>query len=195
MKKKRFTPAQREAMFVPTWFFGYGSLMQSEGINGRSMIKKYKDSDVIPCRLNGFKRSMCGYFEGRNFYGLLENKLSYCNGVVFKVDTWYDYRGLLMSEGATSTFGKFRTYWPINVTNLITDFKVPAKHRVVTLLCKEDKSKMGRIEARYISICHKAAVKLGPRFEAEFLITGGVPYNRKRRQLAEIVKQYNGRLW
>ena len=195
MKKKRYTSEQRETMFIPTYFFGYGSLMQAYGINGRNMGRRYKDTDLIPCGLNGFERSMCGYYEGRNFYGLLENKTQFCNGIVFKVDTWKDYRALLTSEGATSAFRKFRTYWPINVTKLITGFNVPKEYRVVTLLCKEDKAQMGRVEARYISICHEAAQKLGPAFESEFLATGGVPYARKRRVLKEIAKQNNIRIW
>lgn len=193
MKKKRYSPAERAAMFNPTYFFGYGSLMQPSGINGRGMKVKYTSKDLHKCTLHGFARSMCGYFGGRNFYGLLEDKSSYCNGVVFKISSWYDYRALLYNEGAVSAFRKYRTYWPLDVTNLIKDWAIPADHRVIALICKSDKSRYGRVERRYIRICHDAANKWGPEFKAEFLKTGGIPYDWRR--MREISKQHNIKFW
>jgi hypothetical protein len=166
-------------MFKPTYFFGYGSLIAPNGINYRNMAKRYKREDLYPCILKGFKRSMCGYYKPRNFYGLLENKKAYCNGVVFKIDSWYDYRALLYSEGATSSYRKIRSYWPINVAHLITGWKVPKGYRVITLVCKQDKSGLGKVEHSYIRRCYDSAGWWGADFREEFLKTGGVSLKLK----------------
>jgi hypothetical protein len=192
-QKKRFTPAERAKMFQPTFIFGYGSLLLAHGVNGRGMAKNYKDKDLIPCELSGYTRSMCAFFGGRNFYGLLENKSAVCNGVVFQVHDWYDYRAFLYSEGATAGYKAHRTYWPINVTEKITGLKVAKNQRVITLLCKEDKSNFGRAEKRYISLCHQGAKIWGPKFEEKFLATGGIPYDRT--QMKKIAKENNLKLW
>ena len=129
-KKKRYTAEERAKMFKPTYFFGYGSLLIPMGINGRGMAYYYKMKDLAPAALTGYKRSMCAFFQGRNFYGLMEDDEevktpSTCNGIVFKIHDWYDYRALLGNEGATSAYRKYRTYWPINVTDKITGWEVP----------------------------------------------------------------------
>jgi len=194
-KKKKYTPEERAAMFEPTYVFGYGSLLLAHGINGRGMKKKYKDSDLIPCTLNGFARSMCGFFGGRNFYGLLENKKASCNGVIFKIHDWYDYRSFLYSEGATSGYRQHRTYWPIRVTTKITGCKKPTGHRVMTLLCKEDKANVGRVEKSYIHLCHEGAKLWGAEFEQTFLQTGGIPYAKKGKEMKAIAKEHNIKTW
>jgi len=192
-KRKRPTPEQRAATFKPTYFFGYGSLLTPHGIHGRSMGERYKQKDLFPCALAGFERSMCAYFGGRNFYGLLEDEKAHCNGVVFKIRDWYDYRALLISEGATAKFRKFRTYWPIDITKLISGWAVPKKHRVVTLLCREDRARWGRVERSYIALCDRAALKWGKEFREEFLKTGGIPYSWK--EMRAIAKAHNLKLW
>ena len=191
--KKRYSPEERAKMFKPTYIFGYGSLLLAYGVNGRGMKKRYVDKDLEPCELTGYARSMCGFFGGRNFYGLLENKAAACNGVVFKLEDWYDYLAFLYSEGATFGYGKNRTYWPISVTDKITGWKAPKGNRVITLLCKEDKSGLGRSEKRYISLCHEGAKIWGPTFEQRFLATGGIPYNKKG--MKQIAKEHNIKLW
>ena len=195
LTRKRFTPEQRAAMFEPTYVFGYGSLLLAHGVNGRGMKHRYIDKELCPCELRGYDRSMCGFFGGRNFYGLLENKKGFSNGVVFKIHDWYDYRAFLNSEGSTAKYRKQRSYWPIRVTDQITGWKVPDGHRVMTLLCKEDKSLKGRAEPRYIALCHNGAKIWGPKFEERFLNTGGVPYSRKRKELKAIGAKHKFRIW
>jgi len=192
-KKKRTTPEERAAAFKPTYVFGYGSLLLPDGINGRGMRKQYRWPDLASCTLNGYARSMCAYFGGRNFYGVLEDEKAHCNGVVFRIDSWYDYRTFLISEGAISGFKKARTYWPINVAKQITGWDIPKGHRVVTLLCKDDRSNWGRIERRYIRLCHEGAKHWGGTFESEFLATGGIPFDRKT--MNHIAKMFGIKLW
>jgi hypothetical protein len=194
-KKRKYTPEQRAAMFEPTYVFGYGSLLLADGINGRGMKHRYTDDELTPCVLNGYERSMCGFFGGRNFYGLLENKTASCNGIIFKIHNWYDYRAFLHSEGATSYYRQVRTYWPIRVTDKISGCTKPKGHRIMTLLCKEDKSRLGRVEKHYIALCHHGAKIWGKEFEERFLATGGIPYAKKRKELMEIVKKHNIRVW
>jgi hypothetical protein len=192
--KKKVSAEQRAAEFAPTYFFGYGSLLTPIGIHGRGMLERYKFEDLIPCSLNGYARSMCAFFAGRNFYGLLEDDKAHCNGIVFKIRDWYDYRALLISEGATSGMPfTNRTYWPLDVTKLISGWDVPKDHRVVTLLCKHDRSSWGRVQRSYISLCDRAAEKLGPDFRKEFLKTGGIPFEWK--QMKAIAKRHNIRTW
>ena len=171
--KKSYTRKERETMFKPTYFFGYGSLIAPIGINYRGMYKRYKLEDLHPCILSGFERSMCGFFEPRNFYGLLKNGKMRCNGVAFKIHSWADYRILLHSEGATSVYRKVRSYWPIDVAHLISEWKVPKGHRVIALVCKQDKSGLGKVGKDYIRKCYKAAGEWGEEFRDDFLETGG----------------------
>jgi len=192
-RKKKNTSEQRAAAFKPTYFFGYGSLLTPHGIHGRKMAAHYTSKDLYPCSLAEHSRSMCAFFGGRNFYGLLEDEAAHCNGVVFKIRDWYDYRALLVSEGAIAKFRKFRTYWPIDVTKLISGWDVPKGHRVVTLLCKHDRSNWGRTQRSYIRLCDNAAQKLGDDFRNEFLETGGVPY--QWTSMKEIAKTHNLKLW
>jgi len=192
-RKKSWTAKQRNAAFKPTYIFGYGSLLLPKGINGRGMAKRYNWKDLATVRLDGYARSMTAFFGGRNFYGLLEDSIAHCNGVVFKIENWYDYRAFLLSEGAISAFKETRTYWPIDVTKQISEWKVPKNHRVVTLFCHNDKSNWGRVERGYIRLCHEGAAKWGENFETEFLNTGGVPFNG--RTMKEISKTFNIKLW
>lgn len=191
-KKKRYSPAERAKMFEPTYVFGYGSLLLAHGINGRGMKHRYTNKELTPCTLQGYERSMCAFFGGRNFYGLLEEPKAEVNGVIFKIHDWYDYRAFLHSEGATAHYRKFRTYWPIRVTDKL-DIKAPVGHRVMTLLCKSDKSKLGRIQRSYIHLCHEGAKIWGPEFEKKFLATGGVPYSRA--DMRNIAKKLGLKLW
>jgi hypothetical protein len=177
--KKKYTSKERVVMFKPTYFFGYGSLIAPTGINYRGMSKRYKREDLHPCVLKDFKRSMCGFFKPRNFYGLLKKNKAYCNGVVFKIHDWYDYRTLLGTEGAVSRYREERAYWPIDVTRLIIGWKVPKGHRVITLVCKQDKSNLGKVERGYIIRCYKAAGLWGKEFRDDFLETGGVSLKLK----------------
>jgi len=192
-KKKRILPALRAKSFKPTYAFGYGSLLLPRGINGRGLEKQYDWIDLTTARLDGYARSMCAYFGGRNFYGLLEDEEAHCNGVVFKIHDWYDYRAFLISEGAISGFKKSRTYWPIDVAEHITGWDIPKGHRVMTLLCKEDKSNWGRVQRRYIHLCHSGAKQWSKGFESEFLATGGVPYDGSK--MKTIAKEHNIKLW
>lgn len=191
-KKKRYTPEQRAAMFEPTYVFGYGSLLLAHGINGRGMRHEYTDKELIPCELSGYERSMCGYFGGRNFYGLLASPKNTVNGVIFKIHDWYDYRAFLFSEGATSQYKKTRTYWPIRVSDKL-NIKAPLGHRVMTLLCKEDKSGLGRVERHYIHLCHEGAKRWGSDFEKKFLASGGIPWDKKN--IKKIAKEHGIKLW
>jgi len=192
-RKKKITAAERVAAFKPTYFFGYGSLLVPAGIHGRGMLARYKLTDLRTCTLNGYARSMCAYFGGRNFYGLLEDEKAHCNGTVFKISDWYDYRALLTNEGATSKFRKFRTYWPVDVTKLISSWDVPKGHRVITLVCRHSRSNWGRTQRSYIKFCADAAGVWGEEFTAEFLNTGGVPYSWK--SMKKIAKENNIQIW
>ena len=192
-KRRRYTPEERAKMFKPTYFFGYGSLIHPKGINGRGLKTRYTIKDLSPCTLHNYSRSMCGFYGGRNFYGLLSDKGSKCNGVVFRIDNWYDYRALLVSEGGTSSYKSVRTYWPISVAEYISEWEVPKGFRVITLICKRDKSNWGRVERSYIKFCHEAAKSWGHAFEADFLATGGIPYNSHK--MKAIAKKHKIRLW
>lgn len=192
-QKKRYTARERAAMFKPTYVFGYGSLLLPQGINGRGMRKRYDWVDLEPRRLNGYARSMCAYFGGRNFYGVLKDAAAHCNGVIFKIEDWYDYRAFLISEGAIAGYEKTRTYWPIDVTKQIASPDIPENHRIITLLCRQDKSNWGRVERGYIRLCHEGAKYWGKNFESEFLATGGIPFDRKT--MKAIAKKHSIKVW
>ena len=193
-RKKRVPPEVRAANFEPTYVFGYGSLLLADGVNGRGMRHRYTDDELTPCELTGYERSFCGFFGGRNFYGILEKPKSVVNGVIFKIHDWYDYRSFLHSEGATSQYRRHRTYWPIRVTDKL-DITAPKGHRVMTLLCKTNRIDKGRAEHRYIHLCDVGARQWGNAFYERFLATGGVPCAKKRKEMIEIAKKHGFKIW
>jgi hypothetical protein len=175
---KKFSPTDRAKMFKPTYFFGYGSLLWPPGINGRNMNYIYNESDLIPARLTGFERNMGAFFCGRNFYGLFPRESATCNGVIFHIKDWYDYRALLNNEGATSAYRNNRVYWPEDVTSKITyynqDQKIDSKYRIMALVCRFDGTGKGTVSPWYVERCYKYASKWGQEFIDEFLATGGM---------------------
>jgi hypothetical protein len=193
MRAKRVSPEQRRKEFKPTLFFGYGSLLRSEGINGKGMRHRYIDDEIKTARLYGFERSMCGYFGGRNFYGLLPKTDAWCNGVLFEIYTWDDYRTLLLKEGATSSYRRARTYWPIDVSANIKTRRNTEGYRTIALVCRNDKSELGHIPISYVRLCWMLASKWGKRFSEEFVKTGGIKYDKTK--LLKLRREGNLNLW
>lgn len=179
-KPRRVSPEQRRKQFKPTLFFGYGSLMRPEGIYGKGLNHRYTEDELIPVQLYGFKRSMCGYWGGRNFYGLMEDKKAHCNGALFKIHSWDDYRRLLINEGATASYGRTRVYWPTDVVANVKAKKMPKDHRVIALVCRNDGTGKGKIPVSYIRLCWMFAEKWGDEFAKEFLRTGGIRYDKTK---------------
>lgn len=185
----------RKKPFEPVFFFGYGSLLKAAGINGRGMRHVYQDKELIPARLHGYKRNMSAFFARRNFYGLLPDKDSFVNGVVFPIATKSDYRALLVNEGAVKAYGKAQVYWTTRVTSnmeYLTDFTLPKGWRAMTLVCKRDKSEWGQISPWYVQRCDEYAQFWGEDFHSEFLNTGGLnmsDWNNYKRQMSK-----NGRV-
>jgi hypothetical protein len=165
--------------FEPVYFFGYGSLLWPPGIHGRGMYRRYAPADLIPVRLSGYRRGMSANFKNRNFYGLLADKNAFCNGVMFPINTYHDYRALLANEGALQAFGPEQVYWAKRVTDKIEiiDPSTPPiskKYRVMTLACHDDKTNMAPISPWYVQLCEKYAEKWGEDFYNEFMQTGGM---------------------
>lgn len=183
-KKKQYTQVslskhhqERAKLFKPTYFFGYGSLMYPSGLDGRGIRHRYTWEDLVVARLADYERGMSAFFSGRNFYGLLPKKGSHLNGVVFRIPDWYSYRSLLGVEGATSSYGKHRTYIPVDVTGKITawgSWKVPKGFRVMTLVCPSDKTGLGKVTPWYAYGVWAGIQHWGEEFVAEFLKTGGL---------------------
>ena len=193
MKGKRVSPEQRRKAFKPTLFFGYGSLIRKEGINGKGMRHRYTDEELTTAVLHHYRRSMCGYWGGRNFYGVMEEKGARCNGVIFKIHSWDDYRTLLISEGGTSSYRHTRVYWPEDICDKITGFVIPKNHRVITLVCKNDGTGKGRIPTSYIRLCWMFAQRWGEDFAHEFLQSGGMKYDKNK--LLRLRKEGKLNIW
>lgn len=175
--------------YEPAYFFGYGSLLQAPGINGRGMLYQYKHKDLIPVRLTGYRRGMSACFRGRNFYGLMEDKECSVNGVIFPCYTKHDYRALLINEGALKAYGKDQVYWTTRVTDkieILTDQTIPTGWRIQTLICKEDKTGYGRVSPWYIELCDRYADRWGEDFYNEFLATGGVSIKQWNNRYAKL---------
>jgi len=173
-KKKQHTQRERAKLFKPTYFFGYGSLMYPPGLNCRGIRHHYTWEDLAVARLVDYERGMSAFFGDRNFYGILPKKGSHLNGIVFRMPDWYSYRSLLGVEGATSFYGKFRTYVPVEVAGKIKGWEVPKGFRVITLVCPSDKTGLGRIMPWYAGEVWNGIQHWGGKFVAEFLKTGGL---------------------
>jgi hypothetical protein len=180
-KRRRYTAEERTKMFKPTYFFGYGSLMYPLGLNCRGIRHRYTWEDLSIATLAEYERGMSAYFQGRNFYGVLPKKGARLNGIVFRIPDWFSYRSLLGTEGATSAYGKFRTYIPTNVADKIEGWKVPKGFRVITLVCPANKAGLGRISPWYAHEVWNGIQYWGAEFIEEFLKTGGVMPTTKRR--------------
>lgn len=175
--------------FEPVFFFGYGSLLRAQGINGRGMRHRYTNEELFPCRLRGYKRGMSAFFGGRNFYGLLPDKDSMVNGVIFPIASKTDYRALLGNEGALKAYGKHQVYWTTRVTDqmeYLTEFNLPAGWRVMTLVCHSDKTEWGQVSPWYVDRCDRYAHEWSEEFYEDFLDTGGwnmEDWNNYHRQM------------
>lgn len=180
-KKKQHTQVslskhhqERAKMFKPTYFFGYGSLMYPSGLDGRGIRRLYTWKDLAVAQLADHERGMSAFFSNRNFYGILPRKGSHLNGIIFRMPDWYSYRSLLGVEGATSSYGKYRTYIPVDVTDKISGWKVPKGFRVMTLVCESDKTGFGAVTPWYVHEVWTGIQHWGKEFVAEFLKTGGL---------------------
>ena len=121
---------------------------------------------------------MSAFFGGRNFYGLLPDKNSFVNGVIFPIANKADYRALLGNEGATKVYGKYQVYWANRVTKnmeyLDSGFVLPTGWRVMVLVCNDDKTEHGLVSPWYAKLCDEYAQEWGEDFYQEFLGTGGM---------------------
>lgn len=165
----------------PIFIFGYGSLMDPRRISYTTRYR-YQQKELQPCTLQNYERNMGGFFQGRNFYGILPNPNSRCNGVVFQIHDKGDYDALMNSEGATEGMIRacLNAYLPKIVTKDIIGAALPAKAKVIAVVLEEDRSFEGMVSPFYVELCHNAAKKFGKAFEKEFLATGGWEWNMKK---------------
>lgn len=151
------------------YFFGYGSLIVPDGINGRGMKYEYQSMDLCPSILLNHRRSLCALYNGCNFYGIVEDSESFLNGILFKIHSQYDYEALIEHEHATDI--KDRTYIPTDVTEHM--FPWDWDEQVMTLVCEEEKTGYP-IPDYYTKFCYEAAESWGQNFLRDFLKDGGV---------------------
>jgi hypothetical protein len=160
----------------PKYFFGYGSLMYPEGINGRGMNHYYHKSDLIPVKLQGYKRTFCAVANELAFYGIYESNDSWINGVVFPIHSLADYIALLHDEGASWRY-KPPLYtlkdvrMDILLYNSSPDYE---RDRTVALLSNEINEKDGYMPEYYVKHVWDGIQYHGLTFGQDFLHTGGV---------------------
>lgn len=160
----------------PIFIFGYGSLMSPHGINNRDMKYRYDWSDLKPCRLRNYRRTLGSQWGKTNYYGILPQRNAHCNGVLFQIHSKWDYYALMVSEGANDGMIKncVNVYIPKIVTRSIYDAMLPAKAKVIAVVLEKDKTGKGVASYQYVHFCHQAAKAWGSEFEKEFRETGGL---------------------
>jgi len=84
-----------------TYIFGYGSLLFTPGINGRTR-KSYDDCDLTEAWLFGYRRDWNAVWHGSRYLGLSPDKSSTVNGVIFHLpdDCFNDFA---ITEGSEKT--------------------------------------------------------------------------------------------
>jgi hypothetical protein len=155
-------------------FFGYGSLMFYNGINGRNLRHIYKSNDeLIPITIKGLKRSMSAEVYVANntkarFYSVDFNKEDKVFGMLFKIHSHFDLCALLHNEGARPMYpnGCYTTY---DITNLVTNYK--CKLPILTLVCNELQDDKKLYYPGYVDYVFKGIPK---KYKTEFLKTGGL---------------------
>jgi len=153
-------------------FFGYGSLMFPEGINGRGLKHIYRtQNELIPITIKGLKRSMSAevYIRGyaARFYSVERNVNSKVFGMLFKIHSKNDLIALLINEGA-KPLNKYGCYKTDNITKLVNSKQ---KLPILTLTAPEIKDNPKLYYPGYISYVFNGIRK---KYRDEFLKTGGI---------------------
>lgn len=160
-------------------FFGYGSLLYPEGINGRGMQYRYKVPDLKEVVVKGFRRSMSALVFTA-YYGIHVDRNAFLNGCIFKIHSLYDLIALLRNEGASPVVSGRQypngscVYKTIDITDTIPE-KAREGLPVITLLC--DKLIVNPMEYNwhYIRRVYKGVEQhRSEDFLNDFLNTGGI---------------------
>ena len=154
-------------------FFGYGSLMYYNGINGRGLKHKYKsNNELIPTMAKGLKRSMSAevnllFRAAVRFYSIDKNPKSKVFGMLFKIHSLFDLVALLKNEGARPIRkdGVYHLYDISDCINNNTELKV------FSLLCKEKQDKPSIYYPDYVKTVFN---NIPTKYKKAFLDTGGV---------------------
>jgi hypothetical protein len=155
-------------------FFGYGSLMFYQGINGRGLRHIYRSNDeLIPITVKGLKRSMSAEIPvtpitRSRFYSVAINQNEKVFGMLFKVHSKHDLVALLLNEGAEPVFlgGCYTVYDISDLTH-----KYAGNLPVLTLMCPELPDDKSLYHPGYIDYVFKGIPK---KYKEEFLKTGGL---------------------
>jgi len=174
------------------YFFGYGSLMYPDGINDRGMNYKYTWDDLIPLRINRFKRGMfaASPFRKTAYYGLLRgNENDEVLGVLFPIFDEEDLNALLINEMAHSDFNykpMGRMYEPIYLLKLHDEAGDGSVYNVMTLLNPLDRTSGCSAPQSYLAHVWRGIQPWGDDFCKEFLETGGLKPKSYANKLAPI---------
>jgi hypothetical protein len=162
-----------------TFFFGYGSLMYPNGINGRGMTKDYEEKDLATAQLKDFSRGLFARSTDQClYYGIKEDPTSVVNGVVFEVFDNYDYTHLMISEGAHVSMGECSVYKSVDITEKISGVLLPPGARVFVVI-PLNVTDSGFLRVDYVARVWAGIQFWGKDFVKEFLLTGGRKYDKK----------------
>jgi len=158
------------------YFFGYGSLMYPDGINGRGMQHEYTWNDLLPATINNLQRGMFAKYMNTLYYGLVSKAGSKVNGVIFPIYSVNDLDVLLMDEGAhlyCDSTKRGRMYNVIGTSDYTCD-KLSDYPLIVMTLINLSKPDGGKVFPWYMAHVWRGIQPWGKEFCNEFLLTGGV---------------------
>lgn len=149
------------------YVFGYGSLIYADGINHRGLKKKYKESDLQTATLQGYRREWNAVDkDGYTYLGLVKDKGSKVNGVLFQLDTDdHDIKSFERSEADGVLYDL------VNVTEDVTPKE--KGYKIYTDVTRSPKYE-GDIDPKYLEMVNKGLAKRGSDFMKEFLGTTSV---------------------
>ena len=170
------------------YFFGYGSLMYPDGINGRGMEHEYTWNDLLPATLNNFQRDIFAEYMNILYYGIVPKAGSKVNGVIFPIYSTRDLDALLMNERAHPYYDstkRGRMYNVIGTSDYICD-KLSDYPWIIMTLINLSKPDGGNVFPWYIAHVWSGIQPWGKEFCDEFLLTGGMKPSMIAAKMATI---------
>lgn len=178
-----------EAKPEKSLFFGYGSLMYPEGINGRGMRHTYRSyKELIPITIKGLRRSMSaratyqskysGEIFNWRYYSVAPEKHSKVFGMLFEIKTMFDLTMLLLDEGAHVVYKHNPLYYLYDISAEVPS-KIRNGRRVFTLIAKEIEDDPNEYAPGYVE---KVYYGIAKKYRKSFLETGGISPNSLERK-------------
>lgn len=150
---------------MKTFIFGYGSLLDPQGLNGRGMKRKYVTADLIPASLRRYQRDWNADAPtwGYRYLGVVPKVGASTNGVLFELAD-EDMKAFKYSEGGSECYSYDDVTYNIECSGLTLD---PGVVRVLTCVTKKPSFDLP-VPKYYLKIVDRCLEHRGEEFKRIF---------------------------